>query len=111
VNAFAGGVGQLGKQAVAVGVTLAFSFVATMAILKAIDMLVGVRVSEDEEVAGLDLSQHSEVGYTFGERGGTVTGSSPTGRAAVHTSEAPKQTVHVAVEPSPELEVVGGEER
>jgi Amt family ammonium transporter len=106
VNAFGGGPGQLGKQAVAVGATLAFSFIATMAILKVIDVLVGVRVSEDEEVVGLDLSQHSEVGYTFGDRGGTVSGSSPERRPPAAREPEPKQPVHVAVSSSPELEVV-----
>jgi ammonium transporter, Amt family len=106
VNAFGGGPGQLGKQAVAVGATLAFSFIATMAILKVIDVLVGVRVSEDEEVVGLDLSQHSEVGYTFGDRGGTVSGSSPERRPPAAGEPEPKQPVHVAVSSSPELEVV-----
>jgi ammonium transporter, Amt family len=106
VNAFGGGPGQLGKQAVAVGATLAFSFIATMAILKVIDVLVGVRVSEDEEVVGLDLSQHSEVGYTFGDRGGTVSGSSPERRPPAAREPEPKQPVHVAVSSSPELEVL-----
>jgi Amt family ammonium transporter len=72
VNAFQGGLVQLGKQAVGVAATLGFSFVATLAILKAIDALVGLRVTEEEEVTGLDLSQHAEVGYTLGERGGSV---------------------------------------
>ena len=71
INAFQGGLGQLGKQAIAVGVTLAFSFVVTMAILWIVDKLVGLRVTEDEEVTGLDLTQHSEVGYSFAERGGS----------------------------------------
>jgi ammonium transporter, Amt family len=110
VNAFGGGIGQLGKQAVAVGVTLGFSFVATMAILKVIDVLVGVRVSEDEEVVGLDLSQHSEVGYTFVDRGGTVSGSSPEPQASGPTQLPPKETVHIGVSPSPELEVVRRED-
>ena len=72
VNGIDGSLGLLGKQVVAVIATLAFSFAATWAILKAIDAVVGVRVSEDEEVDGLDLSQHAEVGYTFGERGGSA---------------------------------------
>jgi Amt family ammonium transporter len=71
INAFEGGLGQLGKQAIAVGATLAFSFVATLIILKVVDMLVGLRVTEDEEVTGLDLTQHQEVGYSFAERGGS----------------------------------------
>jgi Amt family ammonium transporter len=72
VNAFSGGLVQLGKQAVGVAVTLAFSFLATMVILKVIDALVGLRVSEEDEATGLDLSQHAEVGYTLAERGGAV---------------------------------------
>jgi ammonium transporter, Amt family len=72
VNAFQGGLVQLGKQAVGVAATLGFSFVVTLAILKAIDALIGLRVTEEEEVTGLDLSQHSEVGYTLAERGGSV---------------------------------------
>jgi Amt family ammonium transporter len=67
-----GGVSQLGKQAVAVAATLAFSFVMTWLILWVVDRLVGLRVSDEEEVAGLDLSQHSEVGYTFTDRGGSL---------------------------------------
>jgi ammonium transporter, Amt family len=103
VNAFSGGIAQLWRQAGAVGATLVFSFGATMAILKIIDALVGVRVTEDEEVVGLDLSQHSEVGYTFGERGGTISGA-PQARAPEQSP--PKETVDLTVSVSPELEVV-----
>jgi Amt family ammonium transporter len=52
----AGGIAQLGKQAVAVGVTLTFSSCATWLIPKVTDVLVGLRASEDDEEAGLDLS-------------------------------------------------------
>jgi Amt family ammonium transporter len=72
VNGFDGGVSQLGKQAVAVTATLGFSFLATLAILKVVDTVVGLRVTEEEEITGLDLSQHSEVGYTLAERGGSL---------------------------------------
>ncbi len=71
VNAFEGGLGQLGIQAIGVAATLGFSFLATLLILKLVDLVVGLRVSEEHEVTGLDLSQHSEVGYTFGGRGGS----------------------------------------
>jgi Amt family ammonium transporter len=67
-----GGLTQVGKQAVAALVTAAYSFGLTLGILKLVDAMVGVRVAEDEEVTGLDLSQHSEVGYTLNERGATV---------------------------------------
>jgi ammonium transporter, Amt family len=72
VNGFDGGVSQLGKQAVAVTATLGFSFLATLAILKVVDTVIGLRVTEEEEITGLDLSQHSEVGYTLAERGGSL---------------------------------------
>lgn len=55
----------VGKQAVLAGVTVVFSFVATMAILKVTDLTVGLRVTDEHEEAGLDTSQHGEVGYRF----------------------------------------------
>jgi len=54
---------QVGKQAVLAGVTVAFSFAATMLILKITELTVGLRVSEEHEDVGLDASQHGEVGY------------------------------------------------
>jgi Amt family ammonium transporter len=68
-----------GKQAIGVGATLGFSFLATLAILKLVDLLVGLRIREEDEITGLDLSQHAEVGYTLQERGGSpvVTGPVP----------------------------------
>jgi Amt family ammonium transporter len=54
---------QVGKQAVLAGVTVGFSFAATMLILKVTELTVGLRVSEEHEDVGLDASQHGEVGY------------------------------------------------
>jgi Amt family ammonium transporter len=56
---------QVGRQGVLAGVTVVFSFVMTMAILKFTDLAVGLRVSEEHEDVGLDASQHGEVGYRF----------------------------------------------
>jgi Amt family ammonium transporter len=67
-----GGLALLGKQAVAVVTTLAFSFTLSFLLLKLVDKVVGLRVSEEEEVTGLDLSQHEEAGYAFGEGGGSL---------------------------------------
>jgi Amt family ammonium transporter len=53
----------VGKQAVLAGVTVVFSFVATLAILKVTDVTIGLRVTDEHEEAGLDSSQHGEVGY------------------------------------------------
>jgi Amt family ammonium transporter len=52
-------------QLVAVGVTWVFSIVATFIILKVVDALVGLRVTEQEEIRGLDITQHEEEGYIF----------------------------------------------
>jgi Amt family ammonium transporter len=55
----------LGVQAVAIGVTWIYSFLVTLFLLKILDLTMGLRVSEEEESGGLDLSQHNEVGYNF----------------------------------------------
>jgi Amt family ammonium transporter len=52
-------------QVVAVLVTWVFSIVATFVILKVIDVVMGLRVSERDEVLGLDMTQHEEEGYIF----------------------------------------------
>ena len=57
---------QLGVQILAVLVTLVLGFVMTTIILKVLDALMGVRVSDEDEVSGLDLSQHSETAYSLG---------------------------------------------
>ena len=88
VNTFEGGFAQLGRQAIGVGATLAFSFVATWVILWVVDKLVGVRVSEDDEVTGLDLSQHAEVGYSLVDRGGSIGSGTPGASASVMVRDA-----------------------
>ena len=62
---FFGNPGLLGIQAVAVLVTWVYAFVMTLIILKILDWTMGLRVSDEEEETGLDLSQHSETGYNF----------------------------------------------
>ena len=63
---FFGNPGQLRIQIVAVLATYAIAVVGTFVILKVVDAVVGLRVTEEDEVAGLDLSQHSETAYTLG---------------------------------------------
>jgi len=58
-----GGARLLGAQALASVVTLAYSFVVSLGLGKVIDMTMGLRISEDDETTGLDLSQHAEVAY------------------------------------------------
>jgi ammonium transporter, Amt family len=62
-----GSIAQVGRQAAAVVVTLIFSFPATMAILRLVDRLVGLRVDEQAEEEGLDRSQHGESAYVLGQ--------------------------------------------
>lgn len=62
---FFGNAGQVGIQALSVLSSWVYSFVVTFVILKIIDAIMGLRVSEEDESVGLDLSQHGEVGYTF----------------------------------------------
>src|SRR6516162_8287916 len=58
-----GNAGQLLNQFVGVAIAWIIAIVGTLLILKLVDLTVGLRVSEDEEVQGLDLSQHGEEGY------------------------------------------------
>jgi Amt family ammonium transporter len=58
-----GGASLLWDQVVASVVTLAYSFVVSLVIAKAIDLTIGLRISDDAEDEGLDLSQHAEVAY------------------------------------------------
>ena len=60
-----GNPGQLLTQGIAVVVTMAFAFVGSLILLKVVDAIVGLRVTEHEERVGLDLTQHSEAGYTL----------------------------------------------
>ncbi len=62
---FFGNPGQLVNQVIGVVATIILSAVATLVILKAIDWTIGIRVSDEDEVVGLDLSQHGESGYSL----------------------------------------------
>ena len=54
---------QVGVQALAIVVTIVWSAIFSYLILKAIDKLIGLRVTQDEEVQGLDIVLHEERGY------------------------------------------------
>jgi Amt family ammonium transporter len=62
---FFGNVGFFTVQAMAVGVVVAFSVGMTFALLKLTDALVGLRVNDEEEIIGLDHTQHQESAYTL----------------------------------------------
>jgi Amt family ammonium transporter len=58
---------QLAKQLAGVASVAVFAFCATWVLGKIVDLTIGLRVKEEEEVVGLDISQHGERAY-----GGTV---------------------------------------
>ncbi|MGI8477057.1 MAG: ammonium transporter [Thermomicrobiales bacterium] len=60
---FYGNPEQLLKHAVAVGAVVVYASAASWVILKVIDLTIGLRVAEQDEVLGLDTSQHGEFGY------------------------------------------------
>ena len=62
------GLTQVGRQLAAVAITFGFAFVATLAIVKLVDRLIGFRVEEETEEVGVDLVEHGEVAYLFRER-------------------------------------------
>ena len=64
-GAIDGNWGQVLHQLAAVGLSWGISIVGTLILLLVVDKLIGLRVSREDEIAGLDLSQHGEEGYTL----------------------------------------------
>jgi Amt family ammonium transporter len=71
---YGGGTTLLLKQALGVGLVLAYSFLATLIIGFLIEKTIGFRVKKDAEVEGVDLSEHAETAYemTSSSRGGSL---------------------------------------
>jgi Amt family ammonium transporter len=64
---YGGGVKLLVEQAIANGVTIVYSAIVTALILLALKATIGIRVSEEAELSGLDISEHAETAYNIGE--------------------------------------------
>jgi Amt family ammonium transporter len=62
---YGGGMEQLLRQCKAVGITIVFSFAATLALLWLVNLAFKLRATESEETIGLDLTQHRETAYTL----------------------------------------------
>jgi len=60
---FGGGSKLLVNQLIAIGATFAFSFIVTWVVAKILDATIGLRVSTEDELVGLDQSQHAESAY------------------------------------------------
>jgi Amt family ammonium transporter len=65
VGVLEGNAGQIVNQAVGVAGAIGIAVVGTLIILKVLDAVMGLRVSQQEELQGLDVSQHGEEGYIF----------------------------------------------
>ena len=57
--------GQVGNQLAGVLVAWGFALVGTIVILKIVDLVTGVRVPEEHEIEGLDVTQHGEEAYNL----------------------------------------------
>jgi ammonium transporter, Amt family len=66
---YGGGLGQLGKQSLAMVVVGLYAFAVTYALAQLIERFMGFRISAEDEVGGVDLSQHAETAYTEGVYG------------------------------------------
>lgn len=87
---YGGGFAQLGAQIVATVVAIVFSAVMTLIIGLAIHKTMGFRVTEEQEINGVDLSEHAETAYELGGIG--VGGSFRP--AAEHTTVPVKESVN-----------------
>jgi len=82
---YGGGIDLLWKQAVAAGAVIAYSFVVALILGIAIHKIIGFRVSEDDEIGGIDLAVHVETGYDITQAAGPSGLSVPA--AAVRAKE------------------------
>ena len=87
---FKGNEAQFFDQVVAVAATIVYSFTVTFIILKVLDVTMGLRVREDEELIGLDASQHGERAYV--QDGGTPYAAIPVTPEAVPSVPPPTTT-------------------
>ena len=62
---FFGNPHQFLVQAIGAGSAIIYSFILSFIILKIVDAVIGLRVNREEEVQGLDITQHSEIGYNL----------------------------------------------
>jgi Amt family ammonium transporter len=79
---YGGGLDLLGTQALGAFSVLAYSFIVTGLIGLALAKTIGLRVSADDEVSGIDLLEHAETGYDLSPSG------SSTGRAPARSAAA-----------------------
>ncbi|MGH8776482.1 MAG: ammonium transporter [Jiangellaceae bacterium] len=85
---YGGGFDQLGRQALAAGAVMGYSFVVTYILATIVHKLVGFRATVDDEATGLDQIEHAESAYELGAAAGTPSGRM---RAPQHVGAAPAE--------------------
>ena len=83
---YGGGLDQLGKQAVGAFAVLIYSGILTLIIAYILKLVMGIRVTEEQEITGIDVAEHAETGYELGESGGGGVFAGM-GHAASHSEE------------------------
>ncbi|MER6926297.1 ammonia channel protein, partial [Streptomyces spiralis] len=90
---YGGGLDQFWKQCAGVFAVLAYSLVASAVLAFLIDKTIGMRVTEDEEISGIDQAQHAETAYDFSGAGGGVAGALTAGAASQSIQSAQSKKV------------------
>lgn len=88
---YGGGMAPVIKQLIAVGATYAFAAITTFIILKVIGLFLPLRVSVEEEEAGMDVALHGEDAYRDFAIGGSVVRAE---KSAAHTSAVEAKAIH-----------------
>jgi Amt family ammonium transporter len=83
---YGGGLGLLGTQAVAVLAVVGYSFVVSFLLALALQKTLGLRVSTEAEVGGIDVAEHAEVAYDL-DGGPHTPGTRPTPEAVIASAE------------------------
>jgi len=69
---YGGGIDQLLAQAEGAGIVFAYSFVVSYILAKIVSATIGFRVSEEDEIAGVDQTEHAETAYDWGGLSGSL---------------------------------------
>ncbi|MGI5437999.1 ammonium transporter [Streptomyces shenzhenensis] len=84
---YGGGLDQFWKQCAGVFGVLAYSLIASAILAFLLDKTLGMRVTEDEEVSGIDQAEHAETAYDFSGAGGGVVGTAAPALAATQSKK------------------------
>ncbi|PJM92389.1 ammonium transporter [Streptomyces sp. CB01373] len=85
---YGGGLEQFWKQCAGVFAVLAYSLIASAVLAFLLDRTIGMRVTEDEEVSGIDQAEHAETAYDLTGAGGGVVGVATPALAAAQIKKA-----------------------